>query len=108
MSQNEIMNNENLKEMQNIQTEMLGEFHDFCEKHNLNYISYGGTLLGAIRHNGVIPWDDDVDVAMLHDDYYKFLELSQKYFDEDYFIQHHTTDSNFTHFFTRIRKNGTL
>lgn len=64
-----------LKELQQVETEMLQAFHDFCEEHGLRYYLGGGTALGAIRHNGFIPWDDDIDVNMPRPDYMKFLEL---------------------------------
>lgn len=54
------------------------EFHNFCEQHNLRYYLIGGGLIGALRHKGFIPWDDDVDVAMPREDYEKFLALKDE------------------------------
>nr|WP_313975631.1 LicD family protein [uncultured Psychrobacter sp.] len=56
--------------------ETLQEFHSFCEEHRLRYFLIGGSLLGAVRHKGFIPWDDDIDVAMPRTDYDRFLDLS--------------------------------
>lgn len=58
-----------------------------CEKHNLDYWIEGGTLLGAVRNGGFIPWDDDLDIAMPREDYEKFLEIAPKELPEDLFIQ---------------------
>lgn len=100
--------NKHLSELQKVQTEILREFHKFCEENNLHYVVYAGTLIGTVRHGGPIPWDDDVDVIMPIDDYYRFLELAQKSFPQEYFIQHHSTDPNYVHQFIRVRKNNTL
>lgn len=54
-------------------------FHKICEENNLTYYLVGGALIGAIRHKGFIPWDDDIDVSMPYDDYHKFLKLSEKF-----------------------------
>ena len=64
-----------LKELQTIELEILKAYHNFCVEHNLTYYLAGGTLIGAIRHKGFIPWDDDIDIMMPRDDYNKFLEL---------------------------------
>lgn len=61
-------------EMREIQLRMLNIFADFCEEHNLRYSLGGGTLLGAVRHKGFIPWDDDIDVMMPRPDYEYFLK----------------------------------
>lgn len=55
--------------------ELLSWFHDFCAQHNLRYCMLGGTFLGAVRHNGFIPWDDDADVGMPRPDYEKLIEI---------------------------------
>lgn len=64
-------------ETQALLVEMLQQFADYCQKHGLRYYLVGGTLLGAIRHKGFIPWDDDIDVGMPRPDYERFLELVQ-------------------------------
>ena len=56
--------------------EMFKWYHEFCVDNNLKYYALGGTMLGAIRHKGFIPWDDDIDVGMPRDDYNKFIELT--------------------------------
>lgn len=66
----------NIDEIKKIELNILDEFHKYCEKNNLRYYLAYGTLLGAIRHKGFIPWDDDIDVVMPRPDYNKFLLLT--------------------------------
>ena len=63
-----------LEEMKKLQCEVLQVAHDFCQKHKIKYSLACGTLLGAIRHNGYIPWDDDIDIYMPRGDYDRFIQ----------------------------------
>lgn len=96
-----------LRKVQLIQLDMLIEFDRICKANNLKYQLFAGSLLGAIRHNGFIPWDDDVDVAMLRSDYEKFLDICNDYLSPDYFLQTYETDPNYHRQFARLRKNNT-
>ena len=72
------MNTENkdLQRLQEVNLEMVKKFIQICEKYGLRYYAVGGTLLGAVRHQGFIPWDDDVDLGMPRPDYEKFLQIA--------------------------------
>lgn len=86
----------------------LCEFDRICKKHNIRYFLGGGTLLGAVRHKGMIPWDDDVDVMMLREDYEKFLSVVKDEINsEEFFFQSSETDGEYHSVFTKIRLNGT-
>lgn len=67
-----------IAEHQEITYEIVYMIDDFCKKHNIKYMLYGGSLLGAIRHDGIIPWDDDADLAMVREDYDRFITLFQE------------------------------
>jgi lipopolysaccharide cholinephosphotransferase len=66
-----------LKDIQNVSLDILKAFHNFCVSKGIRYSLGYGTLIGAIRHKGLIPWDDDIDVVMLRKDYDKFIKLFQ-------------------------------
>lgn len=66
-----------LDERKKIMVEILEDIHNFCLSNNIRYTLYCGTLLGAVRHGGFIPWDDDLDIAMLREDFEKFLASYQ-------------------------------
>jgi lipopolysaccharide cholinephosphotransferase len=66
----------NLKEQQAVLLELLHEFDRICKKHRIPYVMFCGSAIGAVRHNGIIPWDDDLDVSMLRNDYERFLKIA--------------------------------
>ena len=79
----QIDNNVKLRDLQLKCLEILLYFKDFCEKHNLRFFLCGGACIGAIRHKGFIPWDDDIDVFMPREDYEKLGDLWNKYADTE-------------------------
>lgn len=95
-----------LRKLQLEQLDILVEFDRVCRKHDIKYIIDSGTLLGAVRHKGYIPWDDDADVRMLRSEYNKFCEVADE-LGNDYFFQNHKTDKGYPWLYAKVRKNGT-
>lgn len=91
-----------MNELQQKLLTMLNWFHNVCEKENLQYYALGGTALGAIRHNGFIPWDDDIDVGMPRDDYNKLREICSKYNAGQYYIEFPGTNDDFVYPFCKV------
>lgn len=75
-----------LRELQEIELNILCEFDRLCEANSLKYGITSGTLLGAVRHGGFIPWDDDIDIVMPREDYIKFIELFSKQAKEKFYL----------------------
>lgn len=103
------MNNNNtaLRKLQLIELHILQEFKRICDKYHIQYFLIGGTLLGAVRHHGFIPWDDDVDVGLLRSDYIKFLQVCKKELSTEYFLQTYESDSGYANIYAKIRLNNT-
>ena len=99
--------NEDLKKIKQIELEMLDLFIQVCEKLNLQYFLLGGTLLGAVRHKGFIPWDDDIDVGMPRQDYEVFISKAQKLLPEKFFVQTYKTDPEWVAHFCKLRNSET-
>lgn len=98
-------------ELANLQNELLGilkEIKIICDKHNIPFFAVGGTLLGAVRHKGFIPWDDDIDIGMLRDDYDKFIDIAKKELPEQYFVLNFKENNHVPFCFTKICKKDTL
>lgn len=101
------MSDVTLQRLKDCQLSMLRAFIAICEKHNLTYFLIGGTALGAVRHNGFIPWDDDIDVALPREDYEKFLAVAQADLPEGLFLQTSKTDPEYMTCFSKIRDSRT-
>ena len=107
MSKKTLSSNE-LKAIHSLELEALTVIDQICRKHAIKYTLIGGSLLGAIRHNGFIPWDDDVDIAMLRDDLEKFKLICKTELPSKYFYQDMNTDPEYLYLFDKIRINNTL
>ena len=95
-----------MKKVWAVEMELLKKLLEVCEKHHLRIFAEGGTLLGTVREHGYIPWDDDIDMAMLRPDYDKLQAIAKDEFKSPYFFQSGYTDK-FPNGFTRIRMDGT-
>ncbi|MCQ2516594.1 MAG: LicD family protein [Saccharofermentans sp.] len=87
--------------------ELFDAFMNICNKHNLSYCAIAGTLLGAVRHNDFIPWDDDIDVAMPRKDYDIFLSVAGQMLESPYFLQTPDTDKGYCYGHAKIRNTST-
>ncbi len=89
-----------------VMLEMLREIDRICTKHTIAYLLFAGSALGAVRHGGFIPWDDDLDIVMLREDYARFLSVAPAELNKIYYLQAEYS-AHWPMFFTKLRKNGT-
>lgn len=97
-----------LKKLQAVELEAVKEIARICDAENISWFLVGGSVLGAVRHSGFIPWDDDADVGMLRGDYERFISVCPKYLSDRYFLQTLDTDRGYHLGYAKIRVNGTL
>lgn len=102
------MNNENFRDLQLVELDILKEVVRICENNKIEYFLDSGTALGALRHQGFIPWDDDIDIGMTRDNYNRFLEAAPKEMSNEYFLQTRFTDNNSPYYFAKVRKDNTV
>ena len=102
------MDQQTLRRLQLTQLEIMKVVDRLCRENEIPYSLYGGTLLGAVRHKGFIPWDDDLDICMLREDYDRFISVWQSQDIKDYLLENIDTNSSFTQSFTKIRKRNTV
>jgi lipopolysaccharide cholinephosphotransferase len=96
-----------IKQVQKMQLDVLDMVHGICLKHSIKYYLIGGALIGAIRHKGFIPWDDDIDIGMMRSDYNRFLEICKEELGESYFLQVYGSDKGYYLPIARICIRGT-
>lgn len=102
------LNNKELKQLQQTILEIVDDIDFVCKKYHLTYNLGGGSALGAVRHNGFIPWDDDFDINMPREDYQKFCAHFMKEFEEKYWLHTPEKTKNYGLAFARVRKKGTI
>ena len=95
------------KKLWAVQLDLLDRLQKVCARHNLKYYACGGTLLGAVRHRGFIPWDDDIDIMMPRDDYDRLCRIASMEFQEPYFFQTEATDPGYLLRHAKIRNSNT-
>lgn len=109
--QKEVRNNfsisASMKKVWAVQLELLSVLIDVCKRNNLKVWATDGTLLGTVRDKGYIPWDDDIDMAMLRPDYDKLIAIAKEEFKSPYFFQCGYTDINYPRGHSQLRKDGT-
>lgn len=99
---------EDLRKIQLIQLDMLLEVDRICKKHHIKYCIIAGTLLGAVRHKGYIPWDDDADIAMLRPEYEKFCKVCDDEMDATrFYFQNHENTEGYRWGYGKVRRVGT-
>lgn len=96
-----------LRKLQDMELDILKDFCELCEKNKINYFGVGGTSIGAVRHGGFIPWDDDIDIGMLRKDYDKFLCIASKEMGEKYSLLNAEIDSAYPLMSTRLMLKNT-
>lgn len=98
---------EDLRKLQLSLLEIFNDVVKICNKHNLTYFLAGGTCLGAVRHKGFIPWDDDIDIIMPRNDYMKFLDIAREELGSKYFLDYDKTSKYYHKYHVTVRKNNT-
>lgn len=96
-----------LRDLQLCEFGILKDIKRVCEENHITYYLSSGTLLGAVRHKGFIPWDDDIDIEMPYPDYLRFVAVAQEALGPGYFLQNRDTDPAFCGLFSKVRKNNT-
>ena len=101
------MINYSLRDVWDVELDLLEKFKTICKKHSLIYCASSGTLLGAVRHRGFVPWDDDIDLFLPWNDYKKLMEVAPKECEYPYFFQSFLTEEDGEASACRLRRSDT-
>lgn len=104
----EILNNDTLSKLHHVELEIMDEIHRICLKHKIKYFLDSGSALGAIRHGGFIPWDDDMDIGILREDYERFLSIAPGELREGFALQTYKNDKSYYKLSAKVHKLGTF
>ena len=95
------------RQLQLSQLKIAKEIKRVCEKNNIKYFLDAGSMLGAVRHQGFIPWDDDMDIGMLDEEYKRFLEIAPKELGEEFFLDNYSLNKEYGLVFSKVRLKNT-
>lgn len=96
------------KKLRKNQIKILNEIIRICEEENIKYFLDYGTLLGAVRHKGYIPWDDDIDIGMFREDYEKFMKIAPKKLQDGFILCNYKTEKDYFLSFAKVRLKNTI
>lgn len=97
-----------LRRQQERMLELLCEIDRICKKHGIRYWLSSGTLIGAVRHGGFIPWDDDLDIEMMREDYDRLMDILPTELPSTMALQNHRTDHTYFFFYAKVRDRRSL
>ena len=97
----------NMELLHKVDMDIVKQVVSICDAHGLKYYMLGGTMLGAIRHKGFIPWDDDIDLGMPREDYETFLEIAEKELPDYFRVVNYRNDPNYQYYITRVQDTQT-
>ena len=103
-----IMKKETLIKLHKSELKILDEIDRICKKNNIKYFFMGGSLLGAVRHQGFIPWDDDIDLAMPRKDYDLFVSIAPSQLSKDFLLDDISTNPNYCLVFSKVRLKNSV
>ncbi len=103
-----ILDNETLRRVQDHLLIIAEEIKRVCEENDIHYFLAGGTLIGVVRHSGFIPWDDDLDIGMLREDYDRFIQIAPEKLSNQFFLQTWKTDNQYCQAFAKVRMKQTV